>query len=231
MRAIKRSSKTLLYQEVLEELYQYIDEEGLKPGDKIPSERELMEKLNVSRNVLREAFHILEERGVLISRQGKGRFLREKPSGYETSRYESLSKNLERYSMMEAYEVRQVLEEKSMELIIRNASDEDIDELEKEYQKLVKRFNKTGKTAGEFELHRLYAVKTGSLFMTETFEIVSNAIFEMMYGTFTDILEKSSGSWELDSHRQIIDALKARDTKKAQELMREHLQVTIDLLK
>lgn len=67
--------------------------------------------------------------------------------------------------------------------------------------------------------------------MTQTFEIVSNAILGMMYGTFTDILEASSGEWELESHRKIIDALRDRDTKRAQELMHDHLQRTIDLFK
>ena len=231
MRIGGRSSKTLLYQEVIQELYRIIDCENLKPGDKLPAERELIEELNVSRNVLREAFHVLEDRGILISRQGKGRFLRQQPPGYDNLKYESLTKNLERTSMIEAYEVRQVVEVKGVELIIRNASEEDLDELEKAYDELVKRYKETKKTAGEFELHRLYAQKTGSMFMTQTFEIVSNAILGMMYGTFTDILEASSGEWELESHRKIIDALRDRDTKRAQELMHDHLQRTIDLFK
>ncbi len=231
MRLGGRSSKTLLYQEVIKELYRIIDQENLKPGDKLPAERELIEELNVSRNVLREAFHVLEERGILVSRQGKGRFLREQPSGYDNFKYESLSKNLERTSMFEAYEVRQVLEVKGVELIIRNASEEDIDDLEKAYQELKKRYEETHKTVGEFELHRLYAQKTGSMFMTQMFEIVSNAILGMMYGNFTDILDASSGEWELESHRKIIDAIRERNTEKAQALMQEHLQRTIDILK
>lgn len=229
MRLGGRSSKTLLYQEVIKELYRIIDSKNLKPGDKLPAERELIEELGVSRNVLREAFHVLEERGVLISRQGKGRFLREQPSSYDNLNYESISKNLERTSMMEAYEVRQVLEVKGVELIIRNATDADIDELEKAYLELEKRYLETNTTSGEFELHRLYAAKTGSMFMTQTFEIVCNAIFGMMYGSFTDILDATSGKQELESHRKIIDAIRARDTATAQALMHEHLQVTIDL--
>ena len=82
MRIGGRSSKTLLYQEVIQELYRIIDCENLKPGDKLPAERELIEELNVSRNVLREAFHVLKDRGILISRQGKGRFFGQQPPGY-----------------------------------------------------------------------------------------------------------------------------------------------------
>ncbi len=127
-----RPSRTLLYEDVVNDLYTLIDESQLQPGDKLPPEQELTEKLGISRNVLREAFHVLESRGIINSHQGKGRFLRVMPkAGDMTTKYESLSKNLERCSMIEAYEVRQVLEMKAVELIVRNASEDDINDLEK----------------------------------------------------------------------------------------------------
>ena len=78
MRLRSQSARTLLYEEVVEELYRLIDEKHIQPGGKLPPERELIEQLKVSRNVLREAFHVLETRGVIVSHQGKGRpWLRE----------------------------------------------------------------------------------------------------------------------------------------------------------
>mgnify|MGYP000868936466 CR=1 FL=1 len=162
MKIGKRPARILLYEQVVEDLCLLIDRGDFEPGDQLPSERELIEKLNVSRNVLREAFHVLESRGVIVSHQGKGRFLRESPISGKEKRYDSLSKNLECYSMIEAYEVRQALEEKAVELIIKNASEKDIDELEEALQHLRKKYEETGRTSGEFELHRLYAAKTGS---------------------------------------------------------------------
>lgn len=224
-----RAARTLLYEEVVKDLYQMIDDEHLKPGDKMPPERELMEQLDVSRNVLREAFRVLESRGVIVSHQGKGRFLRKQSQLIGST--DSLSKNLERCSMIEAYEVRQPLEVRGVELIIRNASERDIEDLENAYRALEKRFQETGRTEGEFKLHKLYAAKTGSVFMTQTLEIVLNAIFDMMYGKFSDVLEAVSGEEELESHRQIIQAIRKRDTETAGKLMYEHLQASIDSLK
>lgn len=224
-----RAARTLLYEEVVKDLYQMIDDEHLKPGDKMPPERELMEQLDVSRNVLREAFRVLESRGVIVSHQGKGRFLRKQSQLIGST--DSLSKNLERCSMIEAYEVRQPLEVRGVELIIRNASERDIEDLENAYRVLEKRFQETGRTEGEFKLHKLYAAKTGSVFMTQTLEIVLNAIFDMMYGKFSDILEKVSGEEELKSHRRIIQAIRDRDKERAGRLMYEHLQDSIDCLK
>ena len=62
------AKRPLLYQEVVNALYRIIDDNTLHPGDQMPAERELMEQLGVSRNVLREAFHILEQRGIITSR-------------------------------------------------------------------------------------------------------------------------------------------------------------------
>ena len=74
-----RITRPLLYQEVVNALYNIIDEQQIQPGAQLPSERELIERLGVSRNVLREAFHVLEQRGIILSKQGRGRFLRSVP--------------------------------------------------------------------------------------------------------------------------------------------------------
>ena len=147
-----RISRPLLYQEVVSALYQIIDEQKIQPGAQFPSERELIERLGVSRNVLREAFHVMEQRGIIVSKQGRGRFLRSLPgSNVQQDKYLQMSKNLERYSLREAYEVRQVLEEKAMELIVRNASDEDLAEIQAAYRRMVQKFQETGTTVGDFD--------------------------------------------------------------------------------
>lgn len=53
-----------------------IDDDGLKPGDKIPSERELSERLHVGRSSVREALRALELLGLIETRRGEGTFLR-----------------------------------------------------------------------------------------------------------------------------------------------------------
>ncbi|AZU65081.1 FadR/GntR family transcriptional regulator [Neobacillus mesonae] len=54
-----------------------ISADGLKPGDKIPSERELSERLDVGRSSVREALRALELLGLIETRQGEGTFLRD----------------------------------------------------------------------------------------------------------------------------------------------------------
>lgn len=231
VRIQNRISRPLLYEEVVSELYKMINQNSIHPGDKFPSERELTEALGISRNVLREAFHVLENRGIIVAKQGSGRYLRELPKEVSTqSRYENMSKNLERYSLMEAYEVRQVLEVKAIELIVRNASEGDIAELETAYKKLEEKFRETNRTAGEFDLHRLYAKKSGSPFMEQTLGLVLSAILDMMRNTFYDILTTHETEKELVSHKNILNAIRDRNAELAKQIMFDHIQETIDML-
>ncbi len=224
--------RTLLYEDVVNKLYELIDENNFMPGDKLPTERELTEALGISRNVLRESFHVLERRGIISSRQGQGRFLRHLPSDTDQGLpLTTLSENLERFSMIDAYEVRQVLEIKAIELIIRNSGEEDWKELDEAFSKLEKHFEATGDTSGEFDMHRLYAKKSGSFYLEQVLNIVLDSILEMMHSKMVLVLSRHDQQTELNSHKEIISAIKSRDTERAKMLIFNHLQQTMDMLK
>ncbi|WLR46035.1 GntR family transcriptional regulator [Halobacillus litoralis] len=65
-----------VYEGVLQQLKSYIEEHRLKPGDKLPSERELSEQLNVGRSSIREAFRAMELLGLIETRRGEGTYMR-----------------------------------------------------------------------------------------------------------------------------------------------------------
>nr|WP_257985607.1 GntR family transcriptional regulator [Bacillus sp. V5-8f] len=62
---------------IVEKLRNMIDTDGLLPGDKIPSERELAERLNVGRSSVREALRALELLGLIETRRGEGTFIKD----------------------------------------------------------------------------------------------------------------------------------------------------------
>ncbi|MBA9025875.1 FadR/GntR family transcriptional regulator [Peribacillus huizhouensis] len=73
----KSTPSTKLYLEIVEKLREMIDTDGLVSGDKIPSERELSERLNVGRSSIREALRALELLGLIETRRGEGTFIRD----------------------------------------------------------------------------------------------------------------------------------------------------------
>lgn len=71
-RPLKRTNLT---SQVAESVRSYITDNGLRPGDRLPAERELTEMLGVSRNILREALKGLAAIGLIEARQGDGTFV------------------------------------------------------------------------------------------------------------------------------------------------------------
>jgi GntR family transcriptional repressor for pyruvate dehydrogenase complex len=70
-------TNTKVYLEVVKHLREMITIDRLKTGDKIPSERELSERLNFGRSSVREALRALELLGLIETRRGEGTFIRD----------------------------------------------------------------------------------------------------------------------------------------------------------
>lgn len=118
-------NKTLLYSRVADRIYQYIKEENLQPGEKLPGERKLAEEWKVSRSTLREAIRELENEGIVHVEVGKGTFVTDYVEGRQVSIHLALK------NFLELFEIKSVLERYSLEKAIPDMSDEMLDQLEK----------------------------------------------------------------------------------------------------
>ncbi|PLR98124.1 FadR/GntR family transcriptional regulator [Bacillus sp. T33-2] len=70
-------NNTKVYIEIVKQLRDMIEKDNLKSGDKIPSERELSERLSAGRSSVREALRALELLGLIETRRGEGTFIRD----------------------------------------------------------------------------------------------------------------------------------------------------------
>ena len=102
-------SNKKVYEQVIEQIQKNIMDGTFKNGDKLPSERELSEKMAVSRTSIREALRVLETMGVVESRQGEGNFI---CSNIEKSLLQPLSMmfKLNNGSWSDIFELRNILE-------------------------------------------------------------------------------------------------------------------------
>ena len=104
MKNIKRTS---LQTEVIEYIKNYIEENRLQSGDKLPSQQKLQEMIGVSRPTLREAMKVLETRGVLKAVNGKGIFV---TSTGDQNMISLLNFTKEKQNVLDVLEVRRILE-------------------------------------------------------------------------------------------------------------------------
>ncbi|CRK81314.1 GntR family transcriptional regulator [Neobacillus massiliamazoniensis] len=75
MKPLQQNSVIPLYHQLMERLKESIEKENWKPGDKIPSENQLMDEFGVSRNTAKKAIEELVQEGILYRIQGKGTFV------------------------------------------------------------------------------------------------------------------------------------------------------------
>lgn len=101
---VKPIQHDLLYTKIADAIMEYIKENDLKTGDRIPSERELAQEFNTSRNSVREALRVLENDGIIEVKMGKGAYITEKKA--ENSFYLKVWK----VNYIELLEMKSVLE-------------------------------------------------------------------------------------------------------------------------
>ena len=204
------------FEAVIEAILSLVEARGLQPGDALPTERELAETLSASRSVIRQAFGVLEERGLLRSIRGSGRYLREAPSGGADSR-----ERIEIASIADLLEARTLLEVEVAALACERRTTEQAGDLLALAQRL---------TVWEDNLafHCAIAAATQN-FMLE--RLVSQQV--ELAGALHQ-RERYEDAGELTrmraEHQAVAEAIAARDSDLARDLMRAHLRRTRRLL-
>lgn len=206
---------------------------GLGPGDRLPPERELARKLEVSRIVVREAMRGLAERGLVQVKPGVGTFVVAMPASAVT-RPLSLYIRRNQVGVDQLFELRSALEPAIAAAAARSASAGDLEAAEANLERtddLVSSIERDGSGIEEFawadlEFHQLLARASG------------NPLFEVVLGPLIDrqlqVRREGAGRpgaarHALDGHRGVYRAVVARDAGAAASLMGEHLQTIASL--
>lgn len=217
----KEITPVRLYESAIEQIMDLVKKSELKPGDKLPPERKLAEKLSISRGSLREAFRVLESKGLIKSKAGGGRFIREvkKETLIDT---ENVILNLEKSSILELLEAREIFEVKIVKLAAQRATSEDIELIEKALSRMNKvEISEDNKTELDTDFH--LAIASAS----------HNFVFINIIRLHLDLLKATrEKTWKIpgrreeqqEEHQAILQAIKEHDAKKAGEAMLEHLR-------
>ena len=219
-------SSNRMSEAIVEQIRSLIRSETLRPGDRLPSERDLGEQMGVSRVTVREAMRVLEAQGLIEIRVGaRGGAIVTTPN---SSRLGTRLADLISLSPMTAAEVteaRQVFELGIIPLVIARADEKDIADLRAmvgEHQEALKK--------GE------YNMQMSAAFHVRVAACTHNAAIEMLVHSFHGPLLMSlreaqvaaplMGVRGTNEHRDFVEAVARRDQAKAEEIMRAHLERT-----
>lgn len=218
----KEITPVRLYESAIEQIMDLVKKSELKPGDKLPPERKLAEKLSISRGSLREAFRVLESKGLIKSKAGGGRFIREiRKNGHNST--ENIILSLEKSSILELLEAREMFEVKIAKIAAQRATPEDIKLIEMALNKMNQKeeLKDEKKTESDTEFHLAIASTS------------HNFVFVNIIKLHLDLLKETRGkTWQIpgrrekqyQEHQTILQAIKEHNSKKAGEAMLTHLK-------
>jgi GntR family transcriptional repressor for pyruvate dehydrogenase complex len=221
--SIKKKS---LYEEIVSQVIRYIQEKNIKPGDKLPSENELVEIFKVSKTAVREALSVLAAKGILEKRPGVGSILKELTG---STFIEPITSKLivEEQSLREILEFRRGIEIESVALAAERANEEQLEAIENAHLELIE-VNRNGGIGIEedYRFHYLIIISSGNSIYETIFDLISPKFLEAMKigkNQSKKISERYIQEAQ-EEHERIVKALKNRDPVEARIAMLEHLQ-------
>ena len=213
--------KTKVYEEVAKQIERLIVEGGLKPGDKLPPERELAEMFQVSRSSLRDAIRTLELTGLLEPRHGEGTVVCDLSADLLVNPLANMLTR-KRELVAELLDVRKMLEPPLAARAAAHASPEEIAYLED-----ILRRQKEKVRRGEL------AIEEDSEFHYTIAMAAKNSVVQKVLDVLMDLLRTSRErslqvegrrQRSLAGHRRILKAIRQRDSTAAERAMRRHLR-------
>jgi DNA-binding FadR family transcriptional regulator len=213
------------FEEICERIREQLALGVLKPGDKLPPERDLAQQLGVSRNVLREALRSLEMAGVLRLQKGVkgGAFIREGDTGRMNVVMRDML-SLGTISVRELSEARIHVLDLVMRLACANARQSDFEAIEANIERTevaTREGRLLDRVECSREFYKLLAASTGNKVIAMIVDSVTEIHMRFVYAKLV-----SSGiamSRLPERRRKILAALRARNVSTATRLMRTHL--------
>jgi GntR family transcriptional repressor for pyruvate dehydrogenase complex len=216
---IRTKIPDLIFQQIRESILNG----DMKPGDRLPPERELVKQFQASRIAIREALKSLEVSGLISIRPGSGMFVNEASS---KAMSDSLSAFLrvQNTSIIELTKARLVFEPAIATLASEKATAEDIGKLEQNIHEaslcseaaLLSKYN--------IEFHSLVAQATHNTIISITMETLYNVLKEMTVGRGASIEKRLANSRRaVGYHRKVLHAFQERNHYEAHELIRRHI--------
>ena len=198
------------------QIYGLIRDGALKPGDRLPPERELAQQLNVSRASVREAMRLLDMKGLVVIRPGAGTFITEDAIEAIVQAFSSLL-NDRTSAAGDVFEMRLLLEPHVVSLAAQRASEGDIQRMT-EILDAQEAEIATGGTGVEFDTEFHFAIASAT---KNTAPIaVTQAISAILSQSREDsLLSPERSRLSLQSHKQILAAIEARQPRKAGDAM------------
>lgn len=203
---------------VAEEITEFIIDKNIKVGQKIPNEYYLANALGVGRSTVREAVRILISKNILYIKRGDGTYVSEKQGVLEDPLGLSLIEDKEKL-LKDMLDIRFLIEPYIASQAALKANDEDkkiIEKLCDDVEVLI--INNENHLDTDVKLHKAIADICGNTVMPKLIPVINQSIY--LFGNVTNMMLKDA---TIQTHRELVEAIKRNDSKSAYDVMYLHL--------
>ena len=212
------------YRKIADELAARIEAGDYSPGSRLPSERELVDELRVSRPTVREALIALEIMGYVTVKGGSGIYVAE-----ESTHHADVDPGFGSFELLEA---REMVETDIAAIAAVTITPDQLSELREQLERQIKGLEEDGVMSEETDMrfHVLIAAATGN---GALHYIVQQLWRFRRESHISRLLDERAGMTALQSraaeeHIRIFAAIEARNAEAARDAMREHIQHNIE---
>ncbi|MFL5397101.1 MAG: FadR/GntR family transcriptional regulator [Myxococcales bacterium] len=209
------------YEQVAEQIQKLIAEGTLKPGDRLPPERELATRFGVARSSIRDAVRTLEVMGILEPRQGTGTVVRDLSAD---SLVVPLATVLvrKRELVEELIDVRRILEPALAARAAKNATVEEVMELEDILRRQREKMSRGQPTIEEdSEFHYAIGRAARNSVVLKVLDILMDLLRE---SRARSLQTQGRPERSYAGHQRVLRAIKRRDPDAAEKAVRKHLE-------
>ena len=211
-----------LTMQVVEHVRSLIAKGEVRPGDRLPPERELARKLKISRSSLRAGIGFLSAMGVLKSRHGAGTFVSSGPPALDSSSLSVLGA-LHGFLPWQMFEARLVLEANVAALAAERATDEHIAELAEEVAEMYAALTDPQEyLIHDVRFHRTIARASGNPILGALMETITANLYEYRSKTVQNAQDLKESA---EMHREIYRAIRSHNPAQARLTMEQHLKL------
>ncbi len=213
-----------IYEEIVAQIKDLIAKGGLNPGDRLLSERELAEKLAVSRASVREALRTLELMGLVEIRTGEGTFVREASTDAFVHPLAAILA-LERGTFHQVYEVRRIIESACAHLAAERVTPKELMEMEAALRQMEEDMDqgRLGDLA-DTRFHLAIAEATHNPILATLMQTISDSVHQVVKSARRKLFETPGNAQQLlQQHWQIFYSIRDRKGNEALNHMFQHL--------
>jgi GntR family transcriptional repressor for pyruvate dehydrogenase complex len=211
-----------LYEQIVQQIEESVLNGSLKPGDQLPAERDLAQRLGVSRTAVREAVKTLREKGLVEAYSGRGTFVTDGTSQAARQSFDLMVKIGQQEGSPHLAELRLILEPGIAAMAAERAKDEDLTAM-RDAVAVMERSQKDPEAYIEADLdfHLALAEAVANPLILSLIDSIVGLLREQRIKIFNVEGGPQRGQFH---HKRILEAMERRDPEMARSAMRAHLE-------